>query len=132
MLDQSPFRSPMSHAEYAAFSQYFLNKYWPNLYPADNLYNIINYMLGCKPGSSTNSLVSGVGANSPTIAYGFNRADWSYIPGGTFWNAVNLVSPDFAEDKTWPFLWQEREYIITAPCYYMFSVLGAEKILNGD
>ncbi|MFZ0452432.1 MAG: glycoside hydrolase family 9 protein [Ignavibacteriaceae bacterium] len=132
MLGQSPFGSPLSHAEYVAFQQYFMNKYWPDIYPADNLYNIINYMLGCKPGNSTNSLVSGVGANSPTIAYGANRADWSYIPGGTFWNAVNLVSPDFAEDKTWPFLWQEREYIITAPCYYMFSVLGAEKILNGD
>jgi endoglucanase len=132
MLGQSPFGSPMSHAEYIAFRQYFLHKYWPDIYPADNLYNIINYLLGCKPGNSTNSLVSGVGANSPTIAYGFNRADWSYIPGGTFWNAVNLVSPDFAEDKVWPYLWQEREYIITAPCYYMFSVLGAEKILNGD
>ena len=132
VFDKTPFRSPMSHAEYTAFNQYFLHKYWPDIYSADNLYNIINYLLGCKPGNSTNSLVSGVGANSPTIAYGFNRADWSYIPGGTFWNAVNLVSPDFAEDKVWPFLWQEREYIITAPCYYMFSVLGADKILNSD
>ena len=132
MLEKSPFGSPMSHAEYIAFRQYFLHKYWPDIYSADNLYNIINYLLGCKPGNSTNSLVSGVGANSPTIAYGFNRADWSYIPGGTFWNAVNLVSPDFAEDKVWPYLWQEREYIITAPCYYMFSVLGADKILNRD
>ncbi len=131
MLGQSPFGSPLSHAEYIAFRQYFLYKYWPDIYPADNLYNIINYLLGCKPGNTTSSLVSGVGANSPTIAYGTNRADWSYIPGGTFWNAVNLVSPDFAEDKVWPFLWQEREYIITAPCYYMFAVLGAEKILEG-
>jgi hypothetical protein len=132
ILGQSPFNSPMSHTEYVAFRQYYLYKYWPDLYPASNLYSIINYLLGCKPGNSINSLVSGVGVNSPTIAYGFNRADWSYIPGGTFWNAVNLVSPDFAEDKTWPFLWQEREYIITAPCYYMFSVLAADKILNGN
>lgn len=132
MLGQSPFGSPMSHAEYIAFREYFLHKFWPDIYSANKLYNIINYLLGCKPGNSTNSLVSGVGANSPTIAYGFNRADWSYIPGGTFWNAVNLVSPDFAEDKIWPFLWQEREYIITAPCYYMFSVLGADKILNSN
>ena len=132
MLGQSPFNSPMSHTEYIAFRHYYLYKYWPDLYPASNLYSIINYLLGCKPGNSINSLVSGVGVNSPTIAYGFNRADWSYIPGGTFWNAVNLVSPDLAEDKTWPFLWQEREYIITAPCYYMFSVLAADKILNGN
>jgi hypothetical protein len=91
---------------------------------------MLNYLLGCRPGNTTNSLVSGVGSKSPTIAYGTNRADWSYIPGGTFWNAVNLVHPDYAEDKEWPFLWQEREYIITAPTYYMFCVLGADRILE--
>ena len=130
MMSESPFGSPMSHAEYAAFQSYYLHKFWPDLYSADNLFSIVNYLLGCKPGRSTNSLVSGVGVNSPTIAYGINRADWSYIPGGTFWNAVNLVNPDLAEDKTWPFMWQEREYIITAPCAYLFSVLGADKILS--
>ncbi|NLT51205.1 MAG: glycoside hydrolase [Ignavibacteria bacterium] len=131
MLSQSPYGSPMSNTEYVAFSAYYLNKFWPELYPAEHLYNVVNYLLGCRPGNTTNSLVSGVGVNSPTIAYGTNRADWSYIPGGTFWNAVNLVSPDYAEDKEWPFIWQEREYIITAPCYFMFSVLGADKILSG-
>jgi endoglucanase len=130
MLSQSPFGSSMSHTEYTAFQLYYLNKFWPELYSADHLFSVVNYLLGCKPGTSTNSLVSGVGVNSPTIAYGTSRADWSYIPGGTFWNAVNLVSPDLAEDKVWPFLWQEREYIITAPCYYMFSVLGTDKILS--
>lgn len=130
MISQSPFGSTMAHTEYLAFRQYYLYKFWPKLYPAENLYSVVNYLLGCKPGKSTNSLVSGVGVNSPTVAYGSNRADWSYIPGGTFWNAVNLVSPDMAEDKIWPYMWQEREYIITAPCYYMFSVLAADKILN--
>jgi endoglucanase len=130
ILSGSPFDSPMSNAEFFAFQSYYLHKFWPDLYSADHVFSIVNYMLGCKPGRSTNSLVSGVGVNSPTIAYGANRADWSYIPGGTFWNAVNLVNPDLAEDKTWPFLWQEREYIITAPCAYMFSVLGVDKILS--
>ena len=130
MLSGSPFDSPMSNAELFAFQSYYLHKFWPDLYSADHLFSIVNYLLGCKPGRSTNSLVSGVGVNSPTIAYGANRADWSYIPGGTFWNAVNLVNPDLAEDKPWPFLWQEREYIITAPCAYMFSVLGVDKILS--
>lgn len=132
MLEQSPFGSPMAHTEYIAYRQYFLHKYWPDLYPAEYMFNIINYLLGCRPGNTTNSLVSGVGVESPTIAYGTNRADWSYIPGGTFWNAVNLVSPDLAEDKVWPFLWQEREYIITAPCYYMFSIIAADRILEGE
>lgn len=131
MQKESPFGSTLAHTEYIAYRQYWLHKYWPDLYPADYLFNIVNYLLGCRPGSTTNSLVSGVGVNSPIIAYGTNRADWSYIPGGTFWNAVNLVSPDFAEDKVWPFLWQEREYIITAPCYYMFSVIATDRILEG-
>lgn len=130
ILSGSPFGSTMSHAEHIAFQLYYLHKFWPDLYSADHLFSVINYLLGCKPGNSTSSLVSGVGVNSPTVAYGINRADWSYIPGGTFWNAVNLVSPDLAEDKTWPFLWQEREYIITSPCYFMFAVLGADKILS--
>ena len=131
MINESPYGSTLGHAEYNAYYQYFLNKYWPDVYSADYLFATINYLLGCRPGNLMSSLVSGVGVNSPTIAYGANRADWSYIPGGTFWSAVNLVSPDYAEDKVWPFIWQEREYIITAPCYYMFSVLGADKILNG-
>ncbi len=130
MLEQSPFGSPLSHTEYIAFRAYYNHKFWPEIYPVENLFNVVNYLLGCRPGSTMNSLVSGVGVNSPTVAYGTNRADWSYIPGGTFWNAVNLVSPDMVEDKEWPFMWQEREYIITAPCYFMFSVLGVDKILG--
>jgi hypothetical protein len=130
MLSETPFGSTMAHTEHTAFNQYYLYKFWPDLYPAENLFSVVNYLLGCKPGRTTNSLVSGVGVNSPTVAYGTNRADWSYIPGGTFWNAVNLVSPDMAEDKVWPYMWQEREYIITSPCYFMFSVLGTDKILN--
>ena len=131
-MKKSPFNSPMEHTEYVAFAQYYLNKAWPEIFSTDYLYSIINYLLGCKPGNTTNSLVSGVGVNSPIVAYGTNRADWSYIPGGTFWNAVNLVNPDYAEDKVWPFLWQEREYIITAPAYYMFAVIAADKLLQGN
>ena len=130
MMSSSPFGSFLGHAEYIAFRSYYLHKFWPELYPAEDMFKLINYMLGCRPGNTTNSLVSGVGVNSPTIAYGTNRADWSYIPGGTFWAAINLISPDLAEDKEWPFLWQEREYIITAPCYFMFAVIGADRILE--
>jgi hypothetical protein len=120
----------MDHTEVLGFLQYFYHQAWPDIYDMENLFNMIHYQLGCRPGNSVNSLVSGVGASSPTVAYGTNRADWSYIPGGTFWNAVNLVSPDYAEDKNWPFLWQEREYIITTPCYFMFSVIAADRYLN--
>lgn len=65
-------------------------------------------------------------------AYGFNRADWSCIPGGTFWNAVNLVRPDLPEDKACPILWQERAYITDAACMYMFMVIAADRLLEGE
>ncbi len=132
IMNTTPFGVPLEDTEVLGFKQYFYNQTWPDIYGMDNLFNVLNYQLGCRPGNTVNTLVSGVGAESPTVAYGTNRADWSYIPGGTFWNAVNLVSPDYAEDKIWPFLWQEREYIITTPCYYMFSVMAAEHFLNKD
>jgi endoglucanase len=130
-MRETPFGCPMVHPEIAGMKQYFLHKGWPELFPLDPLFSVLNYLLGCRPGKSTNSLVSGVGANSPVVAYGFNRADWSYIPGGTFWNAVNLVRPDLAEDKNWPFLWQEREYITDSACRFMFLVLAADRYLDG-
>lgn len=132
LVHSTPFGVPLENTEVIGFKQYFYNQAWPDIYTLDNLYNSLNYNLGCRPGNTVNTLVSGVGADSPTVAYGSNRADWSYIPGGTFWNAVNLVSPDLAEDKVWPYFWQEREYIITAPCYYMFSVLAVKASFNSN
>ncbi len=129
-MSENPFGCPLVHTEIIGLMQYFLHKGWPDIFNADPLFAVMNYLLGCRPGKTTNSLVSGVGGNSPVIAYGFNRADWSYIPGGTFWNAVNLVSPDFAEDKVWPFLWQEREYITDAACMFMFMVIAADRLLE--
>ena len=132
IMDQSPFGCPLENTERIAFAQYFLHKAWPDVFSLEPLFNVINYLLGCRPGSTTNSLVSGVGVKSPTVAYGFNRADWSYVPGGTFWNAVNLVLPDFPEDKVWPFLWQEREYITNKSCLYMFAVIAADRALEAS
>ncbi|HNZ37852.1 MAG TPA: glycoside hydrolase, partial [Candidatus Marinimicrobia bacterium] len=132
MMNETPFGCPTRTPEYLGYSAYFLHKAWPDVFPPDHLYSVVNFLLGCRPGSTTNSLVSGVGANSPTIAYGANRADWSYIPGGTFWAAINLVRPDFPEDKDWPYLWQEREYIIGGACTYMFIVMAANHLLTGN
>lgn len=130
LMNKSPFGCPLQTPEYIGYNQYFLCKAWPEIFTPDHLYNVLNYLLGCRPGVTTNSLVSGVGVKSPTIAYGSNRADWSYIPGGTFWSAVNLVRPDFPEDKVWPFIWQEREYIIGGACTYMFIVQATDHLLN--
>lgn len=130
MMNSTPFGCPLRTPENIGYNQYYFHKVWPDLFPAEQLYAVVHYLLGCRPGNTLNSLVSGVGANSPTIAYGTNRADWSYIPGGTFWSAVNLVRPDLPEDKAWPYIWQEREYIIGGACTYMFIVLAADHLLT--
>jgi len=130
-LAETPFGSPIDNSAYFGFRSYYLHKAWPDIFSAEPLFNSVNMLLGARPGNTTDSRISGVGANSPTTAYGFNRADWSYIPGGTFWD-FNIVEPDFAEDKVWPFIWQEREYIITAPVHYMFNVLAVQHLLSND
>lgn len=131
-MAESPFGCPLFHTEIVGFVQYFLHKGWPEIFSADPLFAVMNFLLGCRPGRTTNSLVSGVGVNSPVVAYGFSRADWSYTPGGTFWNAVNLVRPDLPEDKVWPYLWQEREYITNTACMFMFTVLAADRLLQAE
>jgi endoglucanase len=130
IMNSTPFGVPVKTPDFLGFKQYFYVQAWPDIYDMDCLFNVLNYNLGSKPGRYTGSSVSGIGVESPIIAYGPNRADRSYVPGGTFWSKVNFISPDFYEDKEWPFFWQEREYIMTNSCYYMFSVLAADLFLN--
>jgi len=92
--------------------------------------NALNYVLGVHPGENTASFVSGVGTHSATVAYGLNRDDWSYIPGGVI-SGTAYIKPDFPELKEWPYLWQQTEYMISgAGESFMFLVLGAAKILQ--
>lgn len=110
-----------------AFQYYFLRQAFPDLFPADHLYNALNFILGCHPGSNTASFASGVGAHSATTAYGANRADWSYIPGGVI-SGTALIRPDFPELKTFPFLWQQTEYVLGGgSSNYMFLVLAVRQ-----
>ena len=82
------------------------------------------------PGENTASFASGVGANSTTVAYGFNRADWTYIPGGVV-SGTALIRPDFPELKVFPHLWQQTEYVLgCGSSNYMFLVLAADQVLN--
>ncbi|MCF7885804.1 MAG: glycoside hydrolase family 9 protein [Candidatus Marinimicrobia bacterium] len=129
-LSQNPFGAQHDRFHYVGMNYYYLHKAWPNIFKKEHLINALNYQLGCHPGQTTTSLVSGVGTNSPVVAYGTNRADWSYIPGGTFWGGFNILTPDLPENKTWPFFWQEREYITNGACTYMFSVLAVDQLLS--
>jgi hypothetical protein len=111
--------------------QYFLHRAFPDLVPSDYLLNALSFVLGAHPGRNTASFVSGVGARSVTTAYGFNRGDWSYIPGGVV-SGTALIRPDLPELKQFPFLWQQAEYVIGGGATnYVFLALAADQVLNG-
>jgi hypothetical protein len=113
-----------------AVQQFYLHNAWPEIFPKENILNVLNFVLGCHPGANTASFASGVGAKSLTTAYGFNRADWSYIPGGVA-SGTGLIRPDFPELKEWPFLWQQAEYVIGGGAEnFMFLVLAAKQVVE--
>jgi hypothetical protein len=111
-------------------SQYFLNKSFPDIVDKESALDALNFVLGCHPGENTASFASGIGARSMTIAYGYNRADWSYIPGGVV-SGTALIQPDFPELKDFPYLWQQVEYVMGGgSTNFMFLVLAADQLLN--
>ena len=111
------------------FEYYFLTSAYPDIFPKETVFNALNFILGCHPGSNTASFASGVGAKSATVAYGLNRADWSYIPGGVV-SGTALIRPDFPELLEFPFLWQQVEYVLGGgSSHYMFLVLAASHLL---
>ena len=110
--------------------QYFLHRSFPEIFPRESMLHALNFILGCHPGANTAAFASGVGARSATVAYGFNRADWSYLPGGSV-SGTALIRPDFPELLEWPFLWQQTEYVLGGGTTdYLFLVLAADNLLN--
>lgn len=108
--------------------QYFFHKAWPEHTSPDTFLNALNFVLGVHPGENTSSFVSGVGVVSPLAAYGVNRADWSYIPGGVI-SGTALIRPDLPELKIWPFFWQQTEYVMGGgETNYMFLALAADRL----
>jgi hypothetical protein len=92
--------------------------------------NAVEWVLGCHAASDV-SFVSGVGAHSVTTAFGTNRAEFSYIPGGNV-SGVALIRPDYPELKEdSPYFWQQSEYVMGGAATYIFTVLAADDLLNG-
>ncbi|MCR4825232.1 MAG: glycoside hydrolase family 9 protein [Bacteroidales bacterium] len=107
------------------YRHYFLAKAYPDLFSSDQVMDALHFILGRHPGSNQASFVGGVGATSATVGYGLNRADWSYIPGGTV-SGTALIRPDYPELLTFPYLWQQVEYVLGGgSSHYMFLVLAA-------
>ncbi|HOW41153.1 MAG TPA: glycoside hydrolase family 9 protein, partial [Bacteroidales bacterium] len=112
-----------------AMQHYFLVKKYPDLFDREPVLNVVNYVLGCHPGSST-SLVSGVGPRSILIAFGVNRTMEGYIPGGMV-SGTALIRPDFPELKeNTPYLWQQTEYVMPGAATYIFCVMAADLLLG--
>lgn len=111
--------------------QYYLHRGFPDVVSSEYMLNALNFILGTHPGRNTASFASGVGARSMTTSYGFNRADWSYIPGGVV-SGTALIRPDLPELKNFPYLWQQAEYVLGGGAtHYMFLVLAADQLLAG-
>jgi hypothetical protein len=111
------------------YHHYFLHTAYPDIFGPEYVYNALNFILGCHPGSNNASFASGVGAESVTVAYGFNRADWAYIPGGVV-SGTALIRPDFPELLKFPFLWQQVEYVMGGgSSHFMFLVLATQQLL---
>ena len=112
--------------------QYFLHAAFPGIFSETAMLHALDFILGCHPGPNTASFVSGVGFKSTTVAYGFTRADWTYIPGGIV-SGTALIRPDFPELLEWPFLWQQTEYVLGGGTTdYLFLVLAADHVLNAE
>jgi hypothetical protein len=133
----NPFGVPISRGGWAgngmvmdfAITNYYLHQAFPDIIDTENTFRGLHYIYGCHPGSNI-SFVSGVGTNSKKVAYGNNRADFSFIAGGVV-PGVLILPPDFPENKEdWPFLWGENEYVIPMGSSYIFLVNAAKDLLK--
>ena len=105
----------------------FLHLGFPDLVPMTYARNALNFVLGVHPGSNTASFASGIGVHSLTVAYGANRDDWSYIPGGIA-SGTALIRPDLPELKRWPYFWQQGEYVLGGgTADYLLLAIAADK-----
>ncbi|PSJ43625.1 glycoside hydrolase [Sphingomonas deserti] len=108
---------------------YALHKAFPEIVKPDAVFRALAFIHGNHPGSDI-SFVSGVGTQSKEVAYGNNRADFSFIAGGVV-PGVLILKPDFPENKEdWPFLWGENEYVVTEGAAYIQLVNAARDLLR--
>lgn len=108
---------------------YLLHQHFPDLVNPELVYQGLNYIYGTHPDSDI-SFVSAVGAHSKQVAYGNNRADFTFIAGGIV-PGVLILKPDFPENKEdYPFFWGENEYVVNLGASYIFLVNAVDNLLN--
>ena len=137
-LGENPYRVPITTGGWAgngfvvnfALTNYVLHEAFPQIIPEQWVFAGLNYIYGCHPGSNI-SFVSDVGTVSKKVAYGNNRADFTFIAGGVVPGDL-ILKPDFPENKEdWPFLWGENEYVITLGASYIYLANAANALLTG-
>ena len=134
-LAETPFGVPPSLRSWGGssavaqlgFQSYFLHKAFPQIMGPEYTLRAANYMLGTHPVSST-SFVSAVGAESKLKAYGNNRADDTFIPGGVIPGYI-IIKPDFPECiEDFGFLWFEDEYVINVASDWILAANAADAL----
>jgi len=133
----NPFEVPITEGGWAGngtiinfgITNYWIHKQFPELLDPEWTLASLNYILGHHPDSDI-SFVSGIGSDTKKVAYGVNRADFTYIPGGVV-PGVLILPPDFPENKEdWPFLWGENEYVISVGSAYLFLSMAANDLVK--
>jgi endoglucanase len=136
-LAQTPFGVPPSLRTWGGssavaqlgYQTYFLHKAFPQIIGPEYTLRAANYMLGTHPVSST-SYVSAVGTVSKMKAYGNNRADNTFIPGGVIPGYI-IIKPDFPECiDDFGFLWFEDEYVINVASDWILAANAADAIVK--
>jgi endoglucanase len=112
-----------------AITNYYANKFYPDVIGAEYIYKGLNYIFGCHPYSNI-SFVSSVGTVSKKITYGNNRADFRFIAGGIV-PGILIIKPDFPENKEdWPFFWGENEVTVGGCADYIFLANAAAQLAS--
>ena len=108
---------------------YFLHRAFPDIVSPEYTLRAANYILGTHPVAST-SYVSSVGTSSKLKAYGNNRADNTFIPGGVIPGYI-IIKPDFPECiDDFGFLWFEDEYVIAEAASWVLAANAANALVN--
>jgi endoglucanase len=134
---QNPYGVPITTRGWAgneaviawAVTNYYVHEAYPDVVGPEYALRGLTYILGLHPASNV-SFVSGVGTRSKKIAYGSNRADFTFIAGGVV-PGVLVLKPDFPENKEdWPFLWGENEYVVDICAEYILLANAVNDLLR--
>jgi hypothetical protein len=132
MLSKNPWGVPISLGTWGgsggvtrfATEMYLLHQAFPETIGPQYTLDGLDYVLGRHPVSNV-SYVSSVGTQSKLIAYGNNRADYTFVPGGIIPGVV-ILQPDYPELKDgWPFLWYENEYVVDGVTSFILAANAA-------